>query len=276
MGTAGRYDSSVTRPFRILAPALAAALALAVALLPALPAAAYVVYLKDGSKILAQDRYEVRDGKAYITLPNGTETFIDASQIDVPRTEKANRSNYGTAVVVEGDRVTETPPPPPPPQRTLGDLIQETERPGDRPAARRDPARRARPAEADRGASGYPDLGSVPRKSFASIDTASALKDFFRGQGIDTVEIFQGTAADRPLVEVTASTEASVLRALAVATAALAHLRDGGRSLPAIELYMATPAHDRAGQFVITPDMAAALLSGRVDVTTLYVDHVQF
>ena len=258
------------------ATAVAAALALLVALLPAAPATAYVIYLKDGSKILAEDEYEVRDGRAYITLPNGTETFIDAAQIDVPRTERANRSNYGTAVVVEGDRVTETPPPPPPPQRTLGDLIQETESPRERPTARRDAAARARPAEADRTAAGYPDLGSVPRKSFGSIDTTAALKDFFRAQGIDTAEIYQGTAADRPLVEVTTSTEAAALRALAVATGALAHLRDGGRGIPAIELYMATPSRDRAGQFVITPEMASDLLSGRVDVTSFYVDHVQF
>ena len=258
------------------AAAVAAALALLLALAPALPAAAYTIYLEDGSKIVAEDKYQVRDGKAYITLPNGTETFIDASQIDVPRTERANRGNYGTAVVVEGDRVTETPPPPPPPERTLGDLIQETERPPERPTARRDPAARARAAEAERTAAGYSDLGSVPRKSFSSIDTAAALKDFFRTQGIDTAEIYQGTSLDRPLVEVTASTEASVLRALVVATSALAHLRDGGRGIPAIELYMATPSHERAGQFVITPEMAAHLLAGRVDVTSFYVENVQF
>jgi len=254
----------------------AAALALLAALLPAAPAAAYTIYLEDGSKIVAEEKYVVRDGKAYITLPNGTESFIDAAQIDVPRTERANRANLGTAVVVEGDGVTETPPPPPPPQRTLGDLIQETEAPRQRPAARRDPLARSRPAEAERTAAGYSDLASVPRKSFGAIETAAALKEFFRGQGIDTAEIYQGTESGRPLVEVTTSTEASALRALAVAAGALAHLRDGGRGIPALELYMATPSHDRAGQFVITPEMAADLLSGRVDVTDFYVDYVQF
>ena len=58
----------------------------------AIPAHAYTIYLKDGSTLIAKEKYRVEEGKAIITLQNGTQTFIDASEIDVARTERTNMS----------------------------------------------------------------------------------------------------------------------------------------------------------------------------------------
>ncbi|HEX2165029.1 MAG TPA: hypothetical protein VHM02_13890, partial [Thermoanaerobaculia bacterium] len=79
---------STSRRTALVAAVLAAVIA-------AWPAAAYVIYLRDGSKIIAQEKYVVRDGRAYVTLQNGTRTFLDAGEIDVARTERANRDNLG-------------------------------------------------------------------------------------------------------------------------------------------------------------------------------------
>jgi hypothetical protein len=50
----------------------------------------YKIFLKDGSQISAKEKYIIKGDRAIITLPNGTQTFILLSNIDVPRTEREN------------------------------------------------------------------------------------------------------------------------------------------------------------------------------------------
>ncbi|MGB5514244.1 MAG: hypothetical protein WBP36_06945, partial [Thermoanaerobaculia bacterium] len=45
----------------------------------AIPAGAYTIYLKDGSRLIAKEKHRLEDGKAIIVLQNGTRTFIEAS-----------------------------------------------------------------------------------------------------------------------------------------------------------------------------------------------------
>ena len=77
---------------------LAAGLALALA---ASSSWAYTVYLKDGSKLVAKDKYKVQGDMALIVLANGTQTSLKLAEIDQEKTALANQSNYGTAVVLE-------------------------------------------------------------------------------------------------------------------------------------------------------------------------------
>jgi len=79
--------------------------ALLLALAGASPLFAYKVVLKDGSAVVAKEKYRLSGTRAVITLPNGTQTFVEASQIDVAKTEEANRVDYGTAMVIEGSQV---------------------------------------------------------------------------------------------------------------------------------------------------------------------------
>jgi hypothetical protein len=62
----------------------------------------------------------------------------------------------------------------------------------------------------------------------------------------------------------------------AVAASALARLRQQGGPVAAVELLMTTPNGERAGQFVLTSELADDLLQGRVDVATFFLAHVQF
>jgi hypothetical protein len=44
----------------------------------------------------------------------------------------------------------------------------------------------------------------------------------------------------------------------------------------ALELVMTTPDRERAGQFVVTPETAAQLMTKEVDIATFFLAHVQF
>jgi hypothetical protein len=254
------------------------ALAAVVVLALAATAGAYTIYLKDGSTIIAKEKYEIRGAKAFITLPSGTRTVLDAAEIDVARTDKANGSDYGTAMVLEGGEVKEmTEIEPAPRQKTLADLMAE------RPSGPRDlPGVRRRHVGDDGVAipqteAGYPDLLTLPPRPFSDLDIAAEIKQIFHGQGIDLVEVYQGSETGRPLLNVTTNSEASVFRSLAVAASALLRLRERYSSrIDTLELVMTTPTRERAGQFEITPEMARQLISREVDVQTFYLAHLQY
>lgn len=262
------------QPRRLLKLRTACLLLLALAV--ALPAAGYTVYLKDGSSINAEKQWEVVDGKAVITLPGGTRSTIALEEIDVERSVRANKENLGTAQIIDGPNPRTLPPASERDDPSLGDLIQQRDRRGleigDRAAER--PAAEA--ARATTTAAGFPDLMSLERRPFGDLTLGAELKSFFAAQGLDRAQIFQGTQAARPMVEVTTNSEASVFRSLAVAASALVHLRDQGRPASALELLMVTPSRERAGQFTLTPALAEDLLTSRVDVATFFLQNVQF
>jgi hypothetical protein len=241
-------------------------------------AGGYTIFLKDGSRLVAKEKYKVAGNRAIITLPNGTQTFVQASQIDVKRTEEANRDGYGGAVVLPGTPQDVGPAPAQPPKdKTLADLIKSrTAAPRELPGTRRE---KAEPSAGGltKTKAGFLDLGSLPRKPLPNADLTGELQQFFRGQGIDEVEIFQGTKSDQPLLEITAGSEGSVFKALTTAANALLHLRDVfPNRVAAFELLMTTPERERAGQFVLTPEMATDLVAKKLDVTAFFVKNVQF
>jgi hypothetical protein len=260
---------------RFSAPALRGAAA-ALLLLFALPLAAYTVFLKDGSSVISRGKYEIRKGKAIITLPNGTQTFVDASQIDVARTEAANRgTDYGTTElgntrVMPGD---ETPPPV---NKSISDLIA-THRPSKRelPSAKR--AREETPGQLATSRAGALDLAKLPHVPYGRAEVTAEVQQFFRSQGVEEVEVFGGSRPDRLLVEVTTGSEGSVFQSLTASANALMQLRERfPQAVEAIELLMKTPAREKAGQFVLTPELAIALVSKKVEPPAFFIANVQF
>ncbi|HVR97132.1 MAG TPA: hypothetical protein VMW27_10995 [Thermoanaerobaculia bacterium] len=250
-------------------------------LLLAGPLAAYTIILKDGKQIIAKEKYRIeKNGKAIIVLPNGTSTSIDAREIDVRRTEQANQSNYGTAVVLEPGNPRQNNPAPQaqtPQQKTLADLIKNRDAaPRDLPEVRRETPRSAT-ADSSKTRAGFVDFSGAARKPYAHMEVVSDLQQFLRGQGIEDAEIYAGTDASRMLIEVTTNSEASVFRALTIGSNALLHIRDRhANRVSAFELLLTTPERERAGQFVLTPDMASDLVSKKVDVASFFIGHVQF
>lgn len=260
---------------RNLRPFARACLLAAAGLLAAGPLLAYTIYLKDGSSIQAKEKYRVVNGRAIILLLNGTQSFVDAQQIDVRRTEEANRVDYGgNAVVIQ---TPQSPAPPPPTQnRKLSDLVaSRSDSQLELPQARRsgpqeDPRVRARTK------AGFQDLSTLARKPYPQLEVAADIQAFFRSQGVDEVEIYQGTEGGRPLLEFSTPSEAVVFRSLQVAANALLHVRDTQPKVSGFELLMMTPDRQRAGQFVLTPELAAQLAAKSLEVSTFYLRNVQF
>ena len=240
-------------------------------------AAGYVVYLKDGSSVTAKEKYRIENGRAIITLLNGTQSFIPAGKIDVKRTEEANRDGYASAVILPGSpQDIATPTARPEKDKTLADLISaKTASPRDLPSSRRE---RSEPGgRLLKTRAGFYDLATLARKPYPHADVTAGLQQFFRGQGIEEVEIYSGTQADRPMLEITTNSEGSVFKALNTASNALLHVRDlFPDRVAAFELLFTTPARERAGQFLLTPDQARDLVSKKVDVTYFFVRNVQF
>jgi hypothetical protein len=255
--------------------ALLVALLLAAA---ASPLAAYTIYLKDGSKIVAREKYRTQGERAIIVLPNGTETFIQLAQIDAARTEEANRSDYGSAVVIDTGKTKTLDPgaAAPPRDKRLADLIAERGQ-GMRklPEARRVPALEEGTVLLAPG--GWPDLVTFTRRPLSDPQVASELEGYFSGQGVQGAQVFQGTAGNRAFVEVPAGSEAAVFRALTVAAQALLAVRERAGNRPAaLELLLTTPGRERAGQFTLTPELAQDLAGRRQEVSGFFLEHVQF
>jgi hypothetical protein len=258
----------------------------ALALLLASPLAAYTIYLKNGQTIQAKAKYRIEKGKAYITLSNGTQSFIDANEIDVSRTETQNKSDYGgNAVVLDQGTPGKNQTPPPPAQKKLSELIASREAPRELPGRRDKPGTSATSATsvnttgkpAVKTRAGFTDLTTLSRRPFAQADVLGELQQFFHGQGVDDVEVFAGTQGDRPLVEVTTSSEGAVFRALSIGANALLHIRDRfPNRVGALELSLVTPSKERAGQFVLTPEMASDLVAKKVEPPVFFVENVQF
>jgi hypothetical protein len=255
-----------------LARALAITLALGLALVVS-PAGAYTVYLKDGSTIIAKEEHRVEGKRAIITLPNGTETFIEVSEIDLPRTERMNRNVHGTAVILEDGKLTALPKETAKePEPTLTDLAKGRDL--------RPPARTTRsgsePGGAARTPGGFIDLATLTGRPYRNLEAASTLKLFLNGQGFDEVQVSQGSEEDRPLVEITTNSEASVFRGLKVAANALLKLRETSPEITGLEVLMTTSSRERAGQFTLTPAEAASLASEAVEVTQFYLRNVEY
>jgi hypothetical protein len=242
------------------------------ALFAAAPLLAYTVVMRDGSRLVAKEKYRVVGDKAIITLQNGTQTSIAVSEIDVARTENANRANLGTAVLLEDGKPADyTGAPPPERKPSLADIASS------RGAATMRETPSPRPERTVISSAGHADLRTIPHAAFPSHDLSGELQQLFRGGGIQEIALYRGTRADRPFVEVTTNSEAAIFRTLEVAATALLQIRERyPRKVEALEILMLTANRDRAGQFVMTPDLASELAGKRVEASAFFVQHVQF
>ena len=219
----------------------------------------------------------VLDGRAIIVLLNRTESFVKASEIDVPRTEKANQGNIGNTVVIPGD------PRPIGPQvdmskkdKTLKDLIANRESaPRDAPTSRRNKEEIV-PGRIGKTKAGFTDLSTLTRNPYPQWRSSPTCSSSSTGRGSTRWSSTKAPGGP-PLLELTTNSEASVFKALLAASNALIHIRGlHPQRVAAFEILMTTPARERAGQFVLTPQMAEDLVAKRVEVASFFLQNVQF
>lgn len=253
------------------------------------PSLAYTIFLKDGSKIIAREKYRIEGDKVYFTLQNGTQTFYPLAEIDVERTSKANERDVGTALVVDGGEVREMAIEDV--QRrgreqrpTLQDLITSgaagPSNVPERALAARDSRTSEQDASLPRTSAGFVDLAAFEKKPLAATTLASQIVELFERREVEDVQVFQGTTPSRPLVEVVTGSESGVFRAIVVANMTLARLREQSSDrIDALELLLTTPTGNRAGQFVLTPETSSELLDEQLDPQKLqafFLRNVQF
>ena len=244
------------------------------------PLAAYTIYLTDGSRLVAREAYRVEDDQAIITLPNGTRTSIALSEIDVPRTRRANQVDYGDAVVVDEDgsvgRVPTAPPDEDEPSLTEIARRNRSLRSSPDPE---DPAEPEPTTEArlPRTPAGNVDLLRANRVPISSVEIGSLLSEVLRNQGVESASLYQGTRPNRIFIDFSTNSEAAVFRALeASARALLEAEQQRPGAVEALELFMATDQRQRAGQFLMTPDRARELIGRQIDLPGYYLKYVQF
>ena len=248
------------------------AIALLLAAFVALPASAYTIYLKDGSRIIARDKYVVEGDKAIITLENGTQTFLAAAEIDEERTAAANKANLGSALIFEdGEFVERTKPADPTPKRTtVSDLIAR----GD--ASVQAPERSAAEEATAAPARTATSIEAMQRLPMRDIELAASVKQAFVDRGIERAAIFQGTEQERPLVQIVAESEATVFNSLEQAAEVLLAVRDAHPDVEVMEIYLETSERERAGEFELTAAMAEAIQSEAIELPAFFIQHVRF
>ncbi len=248
-------------------------------LLLAIPSFAYTVILKDGSRIQTKKKYRISGDKAIVTLVNGQESFLLLTQIDIPTTDRENQNDYGgNAVVIDSGKAQSLPPTPPPaPSQpgSLAELIKRRQLDGKVPEKTTRPQTPAATTAPPRPPSFYEvPAGKTGRRPFPNTGVTDALATYLRGQGLEEFRLYAGSKSGRVLIEATAASEASAFKALTVAANALLEVKP--QEVAAIELAMATPAGERAGTFLITPEQAGQLTSNKIEVSAFYVQNVQF
>ena len=242
------------------------------------PVLGYTVYLKDGSTLLARSKYEIQGTKAIITLQNGTQTFIEASELDIPRCEDQNQVNYGAALVLEDGKfqqrkVTKEIPK----EDTLVDLARRSRSTPGQTSANRNQSGDSGLQDPPKTLAGNDDLYSLARTPYRNLKVADEIRSIFMDRNVEGVSLSQGTSADRPLLAATANSEGSVFQCLkGAATALLQTSRNYPDDIRALELILTTTSKQKSGQFVLTPDLARELLAKDADVSKFFVENVQF
>lgn len=241
-------------------------LALVAMLVAAWAHAAYVIVLRNGSRVVAREKYEVQGNNAVFRLRSGTLTSLPVSQIDVEATEKLNARALGDAVPLDWVDVQEPPPTPTPtPSITaLGHLRAGVAAPeGD--AARPTP---------------------TPGIQYRADSYRDPQVEKVFSQSLEQVNLFfhrtsKGTNPAYLFVEVQVGSPAEVGKALQALTGVYHFLETGeaageGRSPERLEILLLNEAGREAGVFRLSPKDAAELATGEVTPEEFFVQHVIF
>lgn len=250
-----------------------AGLALAGAFLLALEAPAYLIILKDGTRIEAAAK-PVASGRNYLFHDKlGAQKMIAISEVDPAKTEAANKENYRDAYIL-GDaepmkKETSTTAKAP----SLSEYIRQNRKsqieappvsapvvPGEAPAAPRSAAR------SEAAAAPATVLDPIIQDSFLRAYQTAAV----RGTRLTPI------AGGGLRVQAVTDTETVVFGALVGTARGLKESRTAGRLVEKVELFMTTSVGENAGKFVILPEDAEALLNGTIPPAKFFVANVQF
>ena len=234
----------------------------AVWLLAAGASFAYVVVLKDGSKIFARSKYEVKGNNAIITLENGNITQIPFSQIDVAGSDQYNKENVGNVIVVTTptEKELQTPQQTQKKGKNLNEFIQEKKK--EEMSA---PPRAAKSATPPAVAPNAPPGGSTGNPS---VDRDA--ERIFAEAGVTQYRLSAG-----PRVAFIASEEDAVFRTLNAAAKLMVALGATGKA-SSLDVSVVSASGEDGGKFKMTPENVKALTEGSETASEFFVKRVMF
>jgi hypothetical protein len=225
--------------------------------------AVYVVVLRNGKRIVAKDKYQVKGPNAVFVTKIGTLTSIPLSQIDVQATDKANALNLGDAEALDWVDIQKMfpTPTPTPPITALGRIrAGVATKEGD--AAKPTPT----PGVAYREA----------RYRDPQVDQAFQ-------QGLESYHLYlyrtsEGTQPSYLFIEVQVNGQPETLKAIQSVSSTYQLLAEKApERLPErVEIQMINEAGKEAGLFRMSAADAAELVSGKITPDKYFVDHVIF
>ena len=187
----------------------------------------------------------------------------------------------GTARLIEGQRTTQLST-----EVSLNDRTTLRDLVGDRTGLTLpEPTRRPTPGQAtvetEQGSipltsAGFVDLMSLGKRPFPNREISGEVMGYLKGQGIENVRIFQGSQSDHALLEIVTASEASVFKAIKDSANGLVQIQQRFSEVSAFELLLVTDSQIRAGQFVLTPELANLLVTDAVDLPSFYLRYVEF
>jgi hypothetical protein len=240
------------------------ALAASAWLLAAGGAFAYVVVMKDGSKVFARTRYSVKGSNAIITLENGNITQIPVSQIDVPGTDRYNKENVGNVIAISTpeEKELQTPQATGKKRENLEQFIQQRKQ-QELTAPPAQPARTAAPAP------------TAPGSAPAGGTTGTPLIDREAEAIFTEANITQYRLSPGPRVAIIASEEDAVFRAINAAAKLIVSLGSAGKAT-ALDVSIVSASGEDGGKFKMTPDNARGLTEGSETASEFFVKRVIF
>ncbi len=225
--------------------------------------AAYVVVLKNGSRVVARERYQLKGSSVVVTLRNGTLTSIPLAHVDLEATEKLNAQNLGDATPLEWvDAARPTPVPTPTPSvASLGRIIPGLARP-ENDAARPTP---------------------TPGISLRDVEYPDKQVERAFEEGLERYHLYlyrtsMGSQPRYLFVEVRVNGQAEVVKVLQAITATYHVLAESApdRAPERVELQMLNESGKEAGLFRLSPADAAELATAKTTAEEFFVHKVIF
>jgi len=225
--------------------------------------AVYVVVLRNGTRITAKEKYQVKGPNAVFVTKIGTLTSIPLSQVDVQATEKANALNLGDAEAldwVDIQRIFPTPTPTPQ-VSALGHI-----RPGI--ATKEGDAAKPTPT---------PGIG-YREGHYRDPQVDQAFQQILESYHLYLYRTSEGTQPAYLFVEIQVSGQSETLKALQAVSSAYQLLAEKapGRLPEAVEIQMLNEAGKETGLFRMTVADAAELVSGKITPDRYFVEKVIF
>ena len=241
-------------------------------------AEAYVIYLKDGSRLIARER-PVAQGANYVFLStSGNRQMIPVSEVDEKKTEAHNSAGYGDSYIMT-DAPDQKGPEAPVSNRSLSDVIRNKK------ITIRDSAVPGRAAPEDLAPvrpTPVPAKGSLVKiggqAQAASQNVDPQVNDAFtralETAGVKRAQLVPAGGVLR--VQAVVDSEQQVFAALGAVARGLKESRALGKSIERAEIVLSTSTAENAGRFMLTADDADALLNGKISAAKYFVASVIF